>query len=72
LKELQETWEWKAYHNIQWLNVPEKRYKGSPWDVALHNTPWVEFETITEEFYSHVVLLIRVPKFGKRNITVNA
>jgi len=71
-KELRATWEWKKYRNIRWLNTPEEREKGGPWELALHNTPYAEDETYIETFYSYVVLLIRVPKVVKRNLTVNA
>jgi len=71
-KELQATWEWKKYRNIRWLNTPEEREKGGPWELALHNTPYAEDEMYIERFYSYVVLLIRVPKVVKRNLTVNA
>jgi hypothetical protein len=71
-KELQATWEWKKYRNIKWLNTPEEREKGSPWELALHNIPYTDDETYIERFYSYVVLLIRVPKMVKRDLTVNA
>jgi hypothetical protein len=54
------------------LNTPEEREKGGPWELALHNTPYAEDETYIETFYSYVVLLVRVPKVVKRNLTVNA
>jgi hypothetical protein len=73
-KKLADTWEWKRYRNIQWLNTAEKREKGGPWELALQNLPYSysKTENYTDDFYSHVVLLIRVPKMVKRNLTVNA
>jgi hypothetical protein len=69
---LQVAWKWKRYRSIQWLNTPEKREKGGPWELALQNIPFTEGEPFTEDFYSHVVLLVRVPKMVKRNLVVNA
>jgi hypothetical protein len=65
-------WKWKKYRNIQWLNTSEQRENGGPWELALQNIPYTEDEAMTEEYYSHVVFLIRVPKMAKRNLTVNA
>ncbi|KAN0098922.1 hypothetical protein V8E51_014585 [Hyaloscypha variabilis] len=66
---LQKTWKFKRYYNIKWLNEPRGRSKAGRWELALQNLSWIHGnEPTTEEFYSHVVLLVKVPKMAKRNL----
>jgi hypothetical protein len=68
-KYLEKTWKFKRYYNIKWLNKPRDRSMGGPWELALQNLPWADVdEPTTEEFYSHVVLLVKVPKMAERNL----
>lgn len=77
MQRLEEEWSWREYKDIRWLNEPEKppevrtplgNLKG--WEVAIVNTASFDHEESTETFYSHPVILIKVPKLVDRELTV--
>ncbi|KAN0098925.1 hypothetical protein V8E51_014588 [Hyaloscypha variabilis] len=72
---LREAWPWRELEGVRWLNEPKDSPKthsaGKGWEIALVNTSSCDQDVSTETFYSHLVILITVPKVMDRELTTS-